>query len=340
MLGLVMKHFKNVMLGLLLLAAACGAPAAEPPPAEPPPAEPEPGPLQWTRGADAPQRLFEAQGVAVDGKLYVFGGFYRWLDTTLQAHAYDPANDTWARLADVPEKLTHAGNAVFGEEVYLAGGFVDYGSTTNEVWIYDVAADAWSEGPPLPEDRGAGALVALDGRLHYFGGTVREGRTYAVDAGDHWILDPGEEAWTPAAPLPNPRNHIGGVVLDGKIYAIGGQHLGDDAGGNQRDVHVYDPATDTWTEVAPLPYPLSHITVSTFIWDGRIIVVGGLTQERRELATIIAYDPESDAWSEIGRLPAPRQTAVSALFGDTLVVTTGYADGGPQATTWLGRREP
>ena len=40
------------------------------------------------------------------------------------------------------------------------------------------------------------------------------------------------------------------AVLDGKLYAVGG--LNDD-GGILSSVERYDPATNAWEEVAPLP---------------------------------------------------------------------------------------
>ena len=55
------------------------------------------------------------------------------------------------------------------------------------------------------------------------------------------------------------RNELSAVVLDDKIYVIGGEDFA--AGGGQKDtVEVYDIAKDNWAEdiVAPMPLPLDH----------------------------------------------------------------------------------
>ncbi|PNY82786.1 hypothetical protein CVO96_00815 [Deinococcus koreensis] len=315
----------------------------------PPP--PAPAPLAWTPRAAAPSTLYEGQGAALGARLYVFGGYDRNLNgrpiATRAARTYDPATDRWAALPDVPEFLTHAGVAVDGTALYLAGGFLgDHpGPHTDHVWKFDTSANTWTAMAPLPGGRAGGALVRLGRDLHYFGGTQRSGGRYLQDFGDHWTLNLDSPAgWRPAAPLPNPRNHLGGVELGGRLYAIGGQHLGNEASGNQTDVHVYTPATDSWRAVSPLPLPLGHITSSTLVWRGRIVVVGGVTQgsgnggiEGRELETVLSYDPATDRWTVLTPLPGPRQSSVADTIGDALVVTTGSTSAGPTNTTWIGR---
>src|SRR5215208_3363283 len=129
----------------------------------------------WSTGAPSPLGLFEAQGAAVGGKLYVVGGFTTCCSTilaTAKVHAYDPAANAWQPLADMPEAITHGGTAVDGQTIYVAGGFVGNhpGDSTAHVWKYDIAANRWSAAPALPAVRGGGALVRLGRELHFFGG--------------------------------------------------------------------------------------------------------------------------------------------------------------------------
>ena len=78
---------------------------------------------------------------------------------------------------------------------------------------------------------------------------------------DHYVLDLDSNAasWMQAAPLPNPRNSLGSAVLNGKIYALGGQYGHDARLITQVSVNVYDPATDTWTALRDLPRARGHI---------------------------------------------------------------------------------
>ncbi len=242
--------------------------------------------IDWLEVADASLARFEGQSAVVGGKLYVFGGYTDGsvIPKSLEADVYDPVANTWEQLPDMPRPITHAGIAARGADIYLAGGVVgsddpDAGereiSATTEVWRFDTESLEWFEVTPLPVPRGAGALAVLHDTLHYFGGT---GEDRQQEVGDHWQLDlngPGE--WLERAPLPNPANHLAGVVVGGSIYAVGGQHGHNETLETQSAVQVYDPDFDGWYEVAPLPQSLGHISNSTFALDGRIVVVGGET---------------------------------------------------------------
>ncbi len=296
--------------------------------------------LTWTESVPSPVALYESQGLAANGSLYVFGGYdNEQIQASLLTLAFNPATERWRNLAPMPEKITHAGQALYDNKVYLAGGFVgDHpGPATSHVWIYDIAADTWAVGPALPEKIGGGALVSLEGRLHFFGGAVRQGFTYLQDSSQHWVLDvaAGSTTWVEAAALPNPRNHIAGASLNGKIYAVGGQHLGDEESGNQPHVNVYDPASDRWERVADLPQPLGHISAATFAHSGRLVVVMGTTQEGKT-QEIVAYNPAADRWDNLTNMPGARSATVAGVIGGEIVLATGTVGGSPLDTTWTG----
>ena len=69
--------------------------------------------------------------------------------------------------------------------------------------------------------------------------------------------------------MPGPRDHLGAVLVQGKIFAIGGRRSGV-----LKRVDIYDIATDTWSEGPPLPEPTSGMAAE-LLSDGRIHVVGG-----------------------------------------------------------------
>ena len=295
----------------------------------------------WREGAPAPAPLFEAQGAAAGDKLYVFGGFFNEaVQATRAVNVYDPATNLWAPRADMPSPVTHAGVAADGATVWVVGGLTgDYNGginpTTAEVWKYDTVADAWAAGPPLPAPRGAGGLALAGRRLHYFGGLGADGQS---DSAQHWTLDVDDPAaqWQSAAPMPVPRNHFGTAVVDGRIYAAGGQHGRDETNGNLRDVHAYDPATDRWTALPRLPKPMSHFLPSTAAVNGKVVVAGGVTNGRVPLRDVWEFDPAARRWTAATPLPAPRKAPVMALVGPLLITVAGSpGDNFPQETTWI-----
>jgi N-acetylneuraminic acid mutarotase len=291
----------------------------------------------WGQASPAPLAVYESQGSAVGGRMLLFGGFHnKPIQTTRASYAYDAAANRWSRIADLPTNLTHAGVVADGNRAWIVGGLVgEYPNNppTRDVWIYNATTNSYSRGPSLPTARGAGALVKLGRTLHYFGG-YKPGFT---DSSDHYVLNlDGGTAWRTAAPLPNARNHLGGAALNGKVYAIGGQHGRNEDTGNQASVHVYDPATNAWKAVKSLPTARSHLGSSTVVVNGSIWVISGITQGRQTLRDVTRYDPGSNAWTQIQALPSARKAPVAALLGTRLFVATGASSAGvPQSTNYV-----
>ena len=199
----------------------------------------------------SPIARWEAQGTAVGGKLYVFGGYYTSDRTgkndpncaricaTKASHVYDPAATaagikSWTRIADMPEPLTHAATVVDGDTIWLIGGFLgDFpGPSTDHVWKYDTKGNTWSAGPSLPEVQGSGAAVLVGRTIHFLGGVGEDGQVTFENQNDHWTLDlsAATPTWTRAPDLPRARNHPGAAFVDGKIFVVGGRTGGDVAG--------------------------------------------------------------------------------------------------------------
>src|SRR5271169_3662718 len=80
--------------------------------------------------------------------------------------------------------------------------------------------------------------------------------------------------WSTKAPLLTQRAEVGVAELDGKIYVLGGEALGNTA---SRLNQEYDPATDRWRNRAPLPHAMTHIGAVGF--NGKLYAIGGFTKD-------------------------------------------------------------
>lgn len=289
-------------------------------------------PISWEAVADAPLARIEGQSAVVGGELYVFGGYTddSIIPKSLEMHVYNPAADLWERMPDTPRPLTHAGTAVHGKDIYVAGGVVGSKDpekpeklpATTEVWRFSTEYFEWVEMPPLPEPRGAGALVVLNDALHFFGGT---GMDRSQEVADHWVLALDEpDEWVSVAPLPNPRNHLAGVVVDGIIYAVGGQHGHNETLRTQSSVQAYDAEFDGWYDVAPLPTGLGHISHSTFVVDGKIVIVGGETTGFGIYTdAVLIYDPATDTWTNATSFPTSENSMMGGVIGKDIFISGG-----------------
>jgi len=305
-----------------------------------------PGYAEWREGRPSSIAHREAAVLELDGKLFVFGGFYTGgVKTTDMVEIYDPVANSWSRRASMPAPApTHLTAVRDGEDIWFAGGFAgDHpGPTTDRVLRYNMPTDSWATGPSLPAPRGSGLSVLLGRNLHFISGYMPDRITGSAD---HWILSvDGAMAWRNGAPLPNPRGHASGVEIGGMLYVVGGALPHDTLSYDIAAVNVYDPVANTWTRAADTPRPLSHAETSTFALDGQIIVVGGRDIQNQEgrpkegVRTILAYDPVRNVWVDVDDLPEPRHGAAARVIGDQLVVHGGSADWRePVATTVLIR---
>ena len=270
-----------------------------------------------------PRSLMEAQGGAVNGKLYVFGGFvngYRAM--AKDTWEWDPAATQWTQKTSIPSKwsgASHMANAVDEKtgSIYLLGGIVNFGNGkfpqgsvgTAEVYKYNAKADKWATLPSLPEARGGGAAVVLNNKLHFFNGAKFEGGKggFLEDMSTHWQLDLANTnaGWKKLAPNSLGRNHVGGAVWGGKIYAIGGQFFEEEGCTNQKLSEVYDPKTNKWSRIADLPHGTGHISPSTLSTPHGILVVGGVTDKNAgckppgfKRQQILFYNPTTNTWTD------------------------------------------
>ena len=324
---------------LVPFVMACSSPSS---PTETPPQGP-PKPLTWSVAAPCPLARFEANGVIVDGELWVMGGFVSAsLEVTRRIDIYNPTADSWRKGPDLPGAETHIAAVTLNRDIVVAGGFSGNFSfssrlpTTDAVWRWNAATATWSAGPSLPVAGAAFAWALLGTNLHLAGGLGPDGNT---DATVHHVWDLfGPATWTEATPLPGGRNHGGGAAAGGRFYAIAGRLSWDEAEGDLAEVDAFDPATNTWSSRAPILGARSEIGASTAtLADGRILVVGGSVPGVMPSDDVLAYDPTHDDWSTLTSLPEKRKGAVAAQFGKRLVVTTGSPTSiDPSATTFVG----
>ena len=296
----------------------------------------------WETRAPSPIIRMESQGVMLNGKLYVFGGFYNTnLDATRRSDVYNVQNNSWVRIADMPEALTHAAHAVDGASIFLIGGYLDRdpGIAVNRVWIYNTLANTWSAGPDLPAARAGGGAAVVGRELHFFAGSSRQTRSTSdtIDTGEHWVLDLNAPTnWRNEPDLPLFRNHMGVVTLNAKIYVVGGQLASNEATKAQSRVDVYDPANNSWSRVADLLLARSHIGASVLAVNGRIIMLGGSVNggsSGLSSSDVFTYDPVANLWLKMKSLPAGRKSPVAGYSNGRLVVATGNSSG-PTSNTW------
>ncbi len=288
-------------------------------------------PGSWQTMAPASLARTEVAAAALDGKVYVVGGFERpslgnllnfAISTAVEI--YDPTTDQWATTTPLPLGLHHVGLGVVQGRLYVIGGYTQHALTVwhpvHNVFMYDPATRSWLERSPMPTARGALTVAEAGGLLYAIGGYDRQRNIAAVE-----VYDPAQDLWSTRAPLPTPRDHLAAATLGGLVYAIGGRFDGD-YNRNVSIVEVYDPATNQWRLAAPLPTARSGISAA--VLNGQIIVVGG-ESGAGTFRTTEAFDPADGRWQTMAPMPTGRHGLGAATVEARLyVIAGGPAPGG------------
>jgi len=135
-------------------------------------------------------------------------------------------------------------------------------------------------------------------------------------------------AWISLAPVLIPRQEVAVTAANGRLYLIGGL-----AGTAVLDsVEEYDPATNQWRLVAPLPRPLHHTAAASI--GNSVYVVGGYgTIDFDPVRTAYRYDIPDDRWTRIADLPTARG-ALAAVAIDGRIYAVGGFPGGHDLTVY------
>jgi Uncharacterized protein conserved in bacteria len=113
-----------------------------------------------------------------------------------------------------------------------------------------------------------------------------------------------------------PRIAFQSVVLDGKIYAMGG---GNDV--QLSSVEAYDPSTDTWTTKASMPAAREQFC--TEVVNGKIYAIGGANS-----SSVYEYNPVTNTWATKASMSTPRREFQTEVIDGKI-----YAIGGQSGTT-------
>src|SRR3989454_7565860 len=145
--------------------------------------------------------------------------------------------------------------------------------------------------------------------------------------------------WIAKARIPTPRVGLAVGVVNGILYAVGGEIVHAGVGGYIEflsTVEAYDPSTNSWSSKAPLPAPRGGLTVG--VVNGILYALGGVREDSKPFTdTMDAYDPVRNMWTAKGPMAAiPRGGAVGGVKGTLYVVGGGTR--GP--TGLMGAYEP
>jgi N-acetylneuraminic acid mutarotase len=138
---------------------------------------------------------------------------------------------------------------------------------------------------------------------------------------------PRTSPWQGRAPTAFARQEVSYACAPstGKLYL---------AGGGSTVQEAYDPDTNSWSTVAPLPAALDHIQAVEL--NGRIYYIGGLVHwPAPAVGTVYVYDPVANKFTTETSMPAGRERGAGgvAVFGQKIYYAGGLHEG--EAVSWF-----
>jgi len=214
------------------------------------------------------------------------------------------AEDSWTTLAPLPMRqfiyksdVAYTGTAELNGKIY----YIDVNMTLR----YDPETNNWTQLAPLPSINHWGALVACQNKIYVIGGNSEDPTQ---------VYDPATDTWENRTSIPSTRVLNEANVVDGKIYVIGGQFPSYTLGYNidpSSSNDVYDPETDSWSQMAPIPVPVR--SYASAVLDDKIYIISGLQSNsnpdynRNHLVQI--FDPAMNQWTNGASIPIPVTSA-------------------------------
>ena len=197
------------------------------------------------------------------------------------------------------------------------------------------AQGKWVQLAPFPEPNEEILGVTANGKLYVIAGLVSA--PIWTPIGLVYEYDPATDHWTKKKPMALPAHHVALTEYHGKIYVFGGfvaPQSGPAAWVPINNSWEYDPATDTWKALAPLPTKRGSPLAA--VMNDKIYVIGGATtppgskqtsidqmQAQVCLGTVEEYDPATNTWRERATMPTPRNHAAIGVVNGKIYVIGG-----------------
>ena len=130
------------------------------------------------------------------------------------------------------------------------------------------------------------------------------------------------EQWSKGADLTVGRYTASAFTYNSKIFYIGGYHpKGQNFFLPVDNVSIYDIATDTWSEGAPMPVALGDYGAGQYK-DSLIYLIGGL-DGTESLSSVYIYNASADTWTTATNMPTDRYGFAAGIANNVIVLMGG-----------------
>ena len=255
-------------------------------------------------------------GQEVQAEIVVTGGF-----KCKSVEVFNMATKTWRQQSQTNECRHKASSVLYQGRMIVAGGMsvaFQYLDSVEEVNLTQQDG-RWVESQfKLPVPSRGHTCVVYQSRLLLIGG-LKDFNTVNNTIYETQLTPPYTSRLL--TKMPQPICYHGAEIVNGKIYIIGGSTTGgSDSALNT--VLMFDPASNTCTELKPLPYAVARMATTT--WKDNLVIVGGVNKERNTRNTVILYNVTTGSHCMLPEMTRNRHSCTAVTIGDNVVAIGGF----------------
>jgi N-acetylneuraminic acid mutarotase len=255
----------------------------------------DPASNEWTRLPNIPEGIHHPGFAAIGEKLYSIGGFTiarpatglpAWVPSK-SVWIYDTNAKSWSKGPDLPTPRGALTATAHENKIYAIGGAKNPTYSTPELRptvpvenmatteVLDIATGTWSAAAPMLTARNHHGASLIDGKIYVVGGRI--GSTFIIglsnNVSTNEVYDIAKNTWAAVLGMPTPRSGVGTAVLNGRMHVLGGEAYLNDLVGTYRTHEAFDPKTNTWQRLPPMPTPRHGLAVAEI--GGKMYAVSG-----------------------------------------------------------------
>jgi N-acetylneuraminic acid mutarotase len=255
----------------------------------------DPASNEWTRLPNIPEGIHHPGFAAVGDKLYSVAGFTiarpatglpAWVPSK-SVWIYDINGKSWSKGPDLPTARGALTATAHENKIYAIGGAKNPSYSTPELRptvpvenmatneVLDIASGTWSAAAPMLTARNHHGASLIDGKIYVVGGRI--GSTFIIglsnNVSTNEVYDIAKNTWAAVLGMPTPRSGIGTAVLNGRMHVLGGEAYINDLVGTYRTHEAFDPKTNAWQRLPPMPTPRHGLAVAEI--GGKMYAVSG-----------------------------------------------------------------
>ena len=313
--------------------------------------------MYWTVQIDGGPRRVNHAAVAINNKIFSFGGYcsgevydgtkpidvyvldtdnFRWSAVDVCYSADDSDDQTTSNSVTAPYQRYGHTVVEYGGKAFLWGGRNDDYGACNKMHVFDPFKRSWSllncEGKPPPARDGHSASVN-NGVMYIFGGYEEISRRYSCET---YAFDFELSKWQQlrtTGDIPQWRDFHSTCIIDNCMYVFGGRS--DQTLDFQTSNDVYcdklkmlDLRSNIWSEPKVIgERPCGRRSHTAWTYDGKMYIFGGyLGTENQHFGDLWEFNPKTLRWKQIfahGVAPTPRRRHCTVLVNGQVFLFGG-----------------